>query len=161
MTDRELDEDFRPDGGVTVRPQSNATARREKVRKELDAWRDKALRRDATQKVMRTLDVWGLDAREMAQLLGLSPASRGTLARFRSGERVLSPVEDAWRRAMGILSIQRSLEVFAPENPEWRDDWVQQPIAGLGGERPIDIMLADGIGGIEQVGRCATSLGHH
>ena len=152
--------EFLPEGGLAVRPRPSAKHRRERVRQELQAWQDKALRREATEAIMNTLDVWGVSSREALELLGFSPASRGQIASLRRGERVLGPGEDTWRRAMGILSIQRSLEEFAPESPEWRDDWVQQPIAGLGYERPIDIMLGDGIRGIEHVRRYAKTLGH-
>ena len=82
------------------------------------------------------------------------------LGRLREGVEILPNDEQSWRRAMAILSIQRSLEGFAPENPEWRDDWVQQPLSGLGHERPLDLMLRQGLPGIERVRVYAKGLGH-
>ena len=126
----------------------------------LQEWQDRDWRKEVTQALMRVLDLWDVAGHEQLKLLGSSEDAVEYLGRLREGVEILPNDEQSWRRAMAILSIQRSLEGFAPENPEWRDDWVHQPLTGLGHERPLDLMLRQGLPGIERVRVYAKGLGH-
>ena len=126
----------------------------------IEDWQDRDLRQEATQELMRIFDVWDLAGREQLELLGFRTDDVECLGRLHKGVKILPEDEQSCRRAMSILSIQRSLEEFAPANPEWRDDWVHQAIKGLGAERPIDIMLHEGLPGIERIRLYTKTLGH-
>ncbi|QIT55009.1 DUF2384 domain-containing protein [Aquisalimonas sp. 2447] len=127
----------------------------------MEDWlQDRGIRREATQKLMRIFDVWDIAGGEKLELLGACADDAEYLGRLREGVEILPHDEESCRRAMNILSIQRSLEEFAPDAPQWRDDWVHQPIKGLGYERPIDIMRHEGLPGIERVRRYTKTLGH-
>lgn len=109
---------------------------------------------------MQIFDVWDIAAHEQLALLGSCADAAEYLGRLREGLEMLPDDEESCRRAMNILSIQQSLKAFVPNAPQWRDDWVHQPIKGLGYERPIDIMLRDGLSGIERIRRYTKTLGH-
>ena len=126
----------------------------------IEDWQDRDLRQEATQELMRIFDVWDLAGREQLELLGSRADDAEYLSHLREGVEILPDDEQSCRRAMNILSIQRSLEEFAPDAPQWRDDWVHQAIKGLGAERPIDIMLHEGLPGIERIRLYTKTLGH-
>ncbi|MDN5848467.1 MAG: MbcA/ParS/Xre antitoxin family protein [Nitrococcus sp.] len=134
--------------------------RQQALETALTKWKDDRRRRVAAKAVVMVLGDWKLSAANKLRLLGLSRSSRGQLSGYASGETPLRPTEDAWRRASGLIAIDRNLRVFAPRNPEWRNAWVHSSVRGLDGERPIEIMLIDGIGGIDRIRRYTASMIH-
>lgn len=126
----------------------------------LAKWKDDRRRRVAAKALAAILGDWKLSAPDKLRLLGLSRSSRGQLSGYASGATPLRPTEDAWRRASGLIAIDRNLRVFAPKNPEWRNAWMHSPVRGLDGERPLDIMLTDGISGIDRIRRYTASMIH-
>ncbi len=141
--------------------QPSAALREEALERAVARWRnDDERRKIAARAVMRILRDWGVDSHTKLRLLGLSPSSRGQLGAYASGKTPLRGNEDTWRRVSDLIAIDRNLRLFAPENPDWRSRWPGSANRGLGGERPIDIMLYAGIQGIEQIRQHTARLLH-
>lgn len=150
-----------PEPGLRGRvPPTPLGLRQQALEAALAKWKDEGRRRIAAKAVVAILGDWKLSASDKLRLLGLSTSSRGQLSGYASGETPLRPTEDAWRRATGLIAIDRNLRVFAPADPQWRNAWVHAPVRGLGGERPLDIMVTDGIGGIERVRHYTAAMIH-
>jgi transcriptional regulator with XRE-family HTH domain len=101
--------------------------------------------------VTRLLDHWRLSMREQAEVLGLSPASRSTLARYRSGEP-LADSRDLLDRAGHLLGIHKSLRLLFPHDRELAYRWMTQPNRRLG-RRPVDLVIERGFEGLLAVRR--------
>lgn len=112
-------------------------------------------RRDARGRlavmVTRLLDHWKLTAAEQAELLGLSAASRSSLARYRSGEP-LADSRDLLDRAGHLLGIHKSLRLLFPHDRDLAYRWMTQPNRRLGA-RPIDLVTEHGFEGLLAVRR--------
>ena len=101
--------------------------------------------------VTRLLDHWKLTATEQAEVLGLSAASRSTLARYRAGEP-LADSRDLLDRAGHLLGIHKSLRLLFPHDGDLAYRWMTQPNRRLGG-RPVDLVLEHGFEGLLAVRR--------
>ena len=101
--------------------------------------------------VTRLLDHWKLTAAEQAELLGLSAASRSTLARYRSGEP-LADSRDLLDRAGHLLGIHKSLRLLFPHDRDLAYRWMKQPNRRLGA-RPVDLVVEHGFEGLLAVRR--------
>jgi transcriptional regulator with XRE-family HTH domain len=101
--------------------------------------------------VTRLLDHWRLSMTEQAEMLGLSPASRSTLARYRSGEP-LADSRDLLDRAGHLLGIHKSLRLLFPHDRELAYRWMTQPNRRLG-RRPVDLVIERGFEGLLAVRR--------
>lgn len=101
--------------------------------------------------VTRLLDHWRLSMPEQAEVLGLSPASRSTLARYRSGEP-LADSRDLLDRAGHLLGIHKSLRLLFPHDRELAYRWMTQPNRRLG-QRPVDLVIERGFEGLLAVRR--------
>ena len=125
----------------------SATAEREAV---VDVSSRKARGRLAAM-VTRLLDHWHLTAAEQAELLGLSPGSRSTLARYRSGEP-LADSRDLLDRAGHLLGIHKSLRLLFAHDKDLAYRWITQPNRRLGA-RPVDLIVEHGFEGLLAVRR--------
>jgi hypothetical protein len=92
--------------------------------------------------VTRLLDHWRLSMPEQAEVLGLSPASRSTLARYRSGE----PLADS--RDL----LDRGGRLLFPHDRELAYRWMTQPNRRFG-RRPVDLVIERGFEGLLAVRR--------
>ena len=101
--------------------------------------------------VTRLLDHWELSAVEQAELLGLSTASRSTLARYRAGEP-LADSRDLLDRAGHLLGIHKSLRLLFPHDRDLAYRWMTQPNRRLGA-RPVDVAIRHGFEGLLAVRR--------
>lgn len=101
--------------------------------------------------VTKLLDHWRLSAAEQAELLGLSAASRSTLARYRNGEP-LADSRDLLDRAGHLLGIHESLRLLFPHDRDLAYRWMTQPNRRLGG-RPVDLVIERGFEGLLAVRR--------
>lgn len=102
--------------------------------------------------VVRLLDLWGLSTTDQAALLGLSPASRSTLARYRRGEP-LAESRDLVDRVGLLLGIHKSLRILFPENPNLAHRWPTTPNRRLSGRTPVALMRDGGFEGVLMVRR--------
>lgn len=117
---------------------------------EVDAGSREARARLALM-VTRLLDHWQLTAAEQAALLGLSAASRSTLARYRGGEP-LADSRDLLDRAGHLLGIHKSLRLLFPHDRDLAYGWMTQPSRRLG-RRPVDLVIEHGFEGLLAVRR--------
>ncbi len=101
--------------------------------------------------VTRLLEHWALSAVQQAAVLGLSPGSRSTLARYRTGEP-LADSRDLLDRAGHLLGIHKSLRLLFPHDRDLAYRWMTQPNRRLG-SRPLDIVLEQGFEGLLSVRR--------
>lgn len=101
--------------------------------------------------VTRLLEHWNLSATEQAGLLGLSPAGRSTLSRYRVGEP-LADSRDLLDRAGHLLGIHKSLRLLFPHDRDLAYRWMTQPNRRLGG-RPVDIVIERGFEGLLAIRR--------
>jgi len=101
--------------------------------------------------VIRLLDHWKLSAAEQAEVLGLSAASRSTLARYRGGAP-LADTRDLLDRAGHLLGIHKSLRLLFPHDRDLAYRWMTQPNRRLG-TRPVDVIVERGFEGLLAVRR--------
>lgn len=94
----------------------------------------------------RLLDHWQLTATEQSEILGLSSASRSTLARYRAGEP-LADSRDLLDRAGHLLGIHKSLRLLFPHDRDLAYRWMTQPNRRLGA-RPVDLVIERGFEGL-------------
>jgi hypothetical protein len=102
--------------------------------------------------VVKLLDDWGLSTGDQAALLGLSPSSRSSLARYRRGEP-LGDSRDLVDRAGHLLAIHKSLRILFPENPDLARRWPTAPNRRLSGRTPVEVMRDGGFEGLLAVRR--------
>ena len=96
--------------------------------------------------VTKLLEHWRLTAAEQSALLGLSTASRSTLARYREGEP-LADSRDLLDRAGHLLGIHKSLRILFPYDRELAYGWMTQFNRRLG-MRPVDLIVERGFEGL-------------
>lgn len=101
--------------------------------------------------VVRLFDHWQLAAPEQASLLGLSPDSRATIARYRKGDP-LADNTDLLARAGHLLGIHKALRIMFPKDRDLVYRWVRTPNRRFGGRMPLEI-LKQGYEGILAVRR--------
>jgi transcriptional regulator with XRE-family HTH domain len=101
--------------------------------------------------VTRLLEHWQLTTTEQAEVLGLSSASRSTLARYRNGEP-LADSRDLLDRAGHLLGIHKSLRLLFPHDRDLAYRWMKQPNRRLGA-RPVDLVIDHGFEGLLAVRR--------
>ena len=112
--------------------------------------------RDSRERLARMLvellDHWKLSSADQAALLGLSPQSRSTLARYRRGEP-LADSADLLARAGHLLGIHKALRILFPHDLDLAYRWVLAPNRRFGGATPLDVMKRHGYEGILAVRR--------
>jgi hypothetical protein len=107
--------------------------------------------------VTTLFDLWRLDSRTQAVLLGISPGSRTTLSRYRNGHP-LAATRDRLERVGHLIGIHKCLQILYPKNPELRNSWVGARNQWLKGQSPVDVMTAHGLPGIATVRLLAEEL---
>jgi hypothetical protein len=102
--------------------------------------------------VMNLFDHWAIAAADQAILLGVSPQSRSTLARYRRGEP-LADSADLLARAGHLLGIHKALRILFPQDRDLAYRWISAPNRRFGGAAPLEIMKRHGYEGILAVRR--------
>jgi hypothetical protein len=104
---------------------------------------------EITQAVMRLLDSWQLDTREIQGILCLPEKMRvRALNKFREGTEVLPDDPAVLRRAGYLLRIADALRTTYPMNPRMSGRWVRQGHRRFGKRTPLSIILSDGESGL-------------
>ena len=111
---------------------------------------DDDTRRRLAKMCVRLLELWRLDRRQQAIMLGLSPDTRSTLRRLAQGAP-LPDQRDILDRAGHLMGILKSLELLFPENPELIEAWALTPDTALGGVTPYDLVAREGVAGLRDV----------
>jgi hypothetical protein len=96
--------------------------------------------------VTQLLDHWHLSVADQASVLGLSAASRSTLARYRNGEP-LADNRDLLERAGHLLGIHKSLRMLFPHDRDLVYRWMTQVNSRIGA-RPVDLVIERGFEGL-------------
>jgi len=89
--------------------------------------------------VVSLFDHWQVSASDQASLLGLSPDSRATVARYRKGEP-LADNTDLLARAGHLLGIHKALRIMFPHDRDLAYRWVSAPNSRFGSRAPLEIM---------------------
>jgi hypothetical protein len=111
----------------------------------------RASRERLAKMVVSLLEHWNLPPSDQAVLLGLSPQSRSTIARYRRGEP-LADSSDLLARAGHLLGIHKALRIIFPHDRDLAYRWVGAPNARFG-TTPLEIMKRHGYEGILAVRR--------
>ena len=82
---------------------------------------------------------WQVSASDQAALLGLSPDSRATVARYRKGEP-LADNTDLLARAGHLLGIHKALRILFPHDRDLAYRWVTTPNRRFGDRMPLETM---------------------
>lgn len=99
---------------------------------------------------VRLLELWGLDRRQQAVMLGLSPRTRSTLRNYANGTP-LPDQRDILDRAGHLMGIIKSLEILFPDNPELIEAWATTPDKALGGLMPYEVVAQEGLAGLRDL----------
>lgn len=126
--------------------------RTEATQAERVSLRERASRERLARLVVALLDHWGLPPADEATLLGLSPQSRSTVARYRRGEP-LADNADLLSRAGHLLGIHKALRILFPHDLDLAYRWVSTPNRRFGDRTPLEIMKRHGYEGILAVRR--------
>ena len=102
---------------------------------------------------MRLFEHWALSLADQATLLGLSPGTRSTLARYRRGAAPLPNTPDLLDRVGHLLGIHKSLRLLFPHNRDLVYRWVNAPNRRFDGKTPLEVMREHGFLGIVAVRR--------
>jgi hypothetical protein len=113
---------------------------------------DREARARLAKLVVALFDRWALPPADQAVLLGLSPASRSTLARYRRGEP-LADSADLLARAGHLLGIHKSLRIIFPHDRDLAYRWIAAPNRRFDGASPLDVIRRYGYEGILAVRR--------
>lgn len=89
--------------------------------------------------LVKLFTLWDIGVADQAALLGLSGASRSTLARYRKGAALDDNV-DLLGRAGHLLGIHKALRIIFPHNRDLVYRWVRTPNRRFGGQSPVQVM---------------------
>jgi hypothetical protein len=101
--------------------------------------RQRSSREGLARMVVTLFDHWRLSAVDQALLLGLSPDSRATLARYRKGEP-LADSADLIARAGHLLGIHKALRIIFPHDLDLAYRWISTPNRRFGERTPLELM---------------------
>jgi hypothetical protein len=101
--------------------------------------RQRGNRERLARMVVALFDRWALSATDQALLLGLSPDSRATVARYRKGEP-LADNADLLARAGHLLGIHKALRIIFPHDADLAYRWIGTPNRRFGDHMPLEIM---------------------
>lgn len=107
-------------------------------------------RASLTPMVIKLFDHWKLTGEEQAAALGLR--SVRTIDRYRSGGAFANRGE-LMERVGHLLAIHESLRILFPGNRNIVYGWVKSANGDFNGKRPLDVMISDGLLGIQSVRR--------
>ena len=108
-------------------------------------------RKRLAKMVVRLVDHWQISSPDQASLLGLSPDSRATVARYRRGDP-LADSTDLLARAGHLLGIHKTLRIMFPQDRDLAYRWVSTPNRRFGDRPPLET-LRQGYEGILVVRR--------
>ncbi len=101
--------------------------------------------------LMDLLDEWGIEPQQRIVLLGLPDDTRPrALGRYRSGEP-LPENDELTVRAKHLLDIRSALHAAFPMSEAMAKYWVTTSSPQFDGMTPLDVMLKEGVGGMDRV----------
>jgi len=104
-----------------------------------------------TQKVMSSLDEWGLSAAEQLQVLDLPEGTRTRKLRSYHEDTPFPETEDVEYRVVRLLGIIDALRTTYPKNMMMGGRWMKKSHRRFQNRTPIQKMLEDGSEGVTAV----------
>jgi len=107
--------------------------------------------RGALAKVVMTLfDHWKLMEEDQALLMGLAPANRAALTRYREGEPI-GTSRDQYERVGHLLAIHKNLHSLFPKNRDLAYRWISTRNKAFDKLTPIEVIKEWGLTGLLRV----------
>jgi hypothetical protein len=104
-----------------------------------------------TRAVVKTLGSWGVTAAQQGTLLGLGDSTRQReMNRYRLGA-CLPDVDDVYARVQLLLRVDAAVRLVFPHCGAAADLWVTTPLPRFGGLAALDVMIEDGLNGMQCV----------
>ncbi len=109
-------------------------------------------RRRLAPMVMAILDEWKLDGEQQVAILGMHGEIRPRhLSQYRQGTTPFPQEDELIERARHIVGIQEALHLIFPRNPHMPSFWLANPNNRQFGQAPMNIILEDGLPGMERI----------
>ena len=107
--------------------------------------------RGALAKMVITLfDHWKLTTEDQAILLGLAPANRGALTRYRKGEPI-GTSRDQYERVGHLLAIHKNLRMLFTKNRDFAYRWMSTRNKAFDNLTPVEVIKEWGFAGLLMV----------
>lgn len=104
-----------------------------------------------TRAALKALGTWGVTAGQQGALLGLGSATRQReMNRYRLGT-CLPDVGDVYARVDLLLRVDAAVRLVFPHCGAAADLWVTTPLPRFGGLTALDVMIEDGLNGMQCV----------
>jgi len=104
-----------------------------------------------TQKIMASLDEWGLSAEDQVQVLSLPEGTRTRKLRAFHENTPLPADENVEFRVVRLLGIIDALRTTYPKNASMGGRWMKKPHKRFQNRTPIQVMLEEGNTGVNSV----------
>jgi uncharacterized protein (DUF2384 family) len=104
-----------------------------------------------TQKIMTTLDEWGLSAADQVMVLNLPEGTRTRKLRAYHEDTPLPKDDNVEFRAVRILGIIDALRTTYPKNESMGSRWMKAPHRRFQNRTPLQVMLEEGNTGVNSV----------
>ena len=112
---------------------------------------DDQTRASLAREAMSALTAWGITSEDQVALLGLPSETRGRmLNRFRAGMGFPDD-PDCLARLENIVAIHHAVHSLHPHSSEAANYWVTTPLFAFGNRTALEVMLADGLKGMQQL----------
>lgn len=113
--------------------------------------KDDAGRRALTKMIMRLFELWRLTYEQQAQLLGLSPKTKSSIAKYKKGELNLPQYRDIQDRITHLLVIHKSLRQIFPENQDLAYQWPTIHNRAFDHMTPVELVCKEGFLGMIRI----------
>lgn len=104
-----------------------------------------------TQKIMESLDDWGLSAADQVVVLNLPEGTRTRKLRAYHDDTPLPNDENVEFRAVRLLGIIDALRTTYPKNEQMGGRWMKAPHRRFQNRTPLQVLLEDGNTGVNSV----------
>ncbi|HED35432.1 MAG TPA: DUF2384 domain-containing protein [Gammaproteobacteria bacterium] len=104
-----------------------------------------------TQKIMNSLDEWGLSAADQVLVLNLPEGTRSRKLRAYHDDTPLPKDDNVEFRAVRLLGIIDALRTTYPKNEMMGGRWMKAPHRRFQKRTPIQVMLEEGDTGVNTV----------
>ena len=104
-----------------------------------------------TQKIMASLDDWGLSAADQVAVLNLPDGTRTRKLRAYHEDTPLPEDDNVEFRAVRLLGIIDALRTTYPKNEAMGGRWMKKPHRRFQNRTPLQVLLEDGNTGVNSV----------
>lgn len=105
-----------------------------------------------TQAAIQHLEGWEISPEQIFQLLGVGAEVKPRyLASYRKGDKSLPPTPELMQRMEHIAGIADALRTTFPFSQQMRVMWLRKPHRRFQRRAPLNVMLTEGIDGLQKV----------